>query len=574
MTFSPARPAPFAKLYEKLMTHAKGGGEDAAAAAKRAGALAAGIDNPKAEAAFRLALQLDPLDGAPRVALSRLAAEAGDLDAAWRAAGEAFGAAIDEGDRTLAAFVLGEIAEARGDGESARQAFMAARTLAETVLKNDPHDLSAALDLAAARQRLAELDLADGDEANARAGHEAAYALFAALADGPRSDAALKADCAFSAARLADLALARGDLGAAKTHILQAEGFYGAIGAPREPGLIEARAALLSIKAEIARREGAFDEARAAMNSAVAARVARAAEDPTQRGALLMAWRQDAALAAQAGDGPRAQAARQQARALAQTLADVAADNDAAARVRLVTLFETGAGALAAGAIEEARRDLADAVRLADDRLANAPDDRARTDELAAAWDRLADVALAAGEAEGAEGALARAAHLARRAVDLAPGEYRAARNLAAALAKAGDAARNAGRNDVARAALMDSYRIRLDLAEKKPDDPQRLLDLAVVLERLGLTAQSAGDSVSARAAWEDELTLADRIFPEITAQGLRFRAVVRAHLASLRAPDAADHRKAALDALDLLAASSALTRADAALRAQLWNGA
>jgi len=54
----------------------------------------------------------------------------------------------------------------------------------------------------------------------------------------------------------------------------------------------------------------------------------------------------------------------------------------------------------------------------------------------------------------------------------------------------------------------------------------------------------------------------------------LRFRAVVRAHLASLRAPDAADHRKAALDALDLLAASSALTRADAALRAQLWNAA
>ena len=115
---------------------------------------------------------------------------------------------------------------------------------------------------------------------------------------------------------------------------------------------------------------------------------------------------------------------------------------------------------------------------------------------------------------------------------------------------------------------------MRLELAQTAPNDPRAAKALAASLERVGLAAQAAGDPSAARGAWEDELLLADRIFPhEDDLDGVRFRATVEAHLAGLRGGKAETHRVAALAHYDVLAKAGVLTEREAAARRKLWGG-
>src|SRR5690606_28576048 len=96
---------------------------------------------------------------------------------------------------------------------------------------------------------------------------------------------------------------------------------------------------------------------------------------------------------------------------------------------------------------------------------------------------------------------------------------------------------------------------------------------VAVALERLGLTAQAQGDIQAARAAWEDELILADRIFPNPDdLEGMRFRAIVETHLFAVAGADAERYRASALNHFDELARAGAMTTREAALRKRLWG--
>jgi len=482
----------FLARYDALMAQARTGGKGAAEAARQAGALAAGADNSRAEAAFSLALRIDPLDNLPRIALARLAAARGAYDLARNDAAAVFSSALDVADRCIAAFLLGEIAQARGDRKEARQAFEAARQLAEQVHEADPMDAPGAHDLASARQRLAELDLAENDAAGARAGHAAALGLLAAL---PAE--ASQADRAFSHARLADLAFAARDLAAARRHASEADQLYSALAAqaPNDPGLAAARASLATLTAAMTPRRGRAE-----------------------------------------ADTPH---------------------------------LAAGRAALAAGELESARRHFADLVRAADQRLAAEPKSVPLMNALALAWDQLADVAAAAQRPSAAQDALARVVALARMADDREPCPT-SERNLAGALLRFGAASSDAGDHDRARQALGESYALRTAMAKAAGRTPETLRDVAVSLERLGLARQAAGDANGAARHWEEELALADEIFPRPTPEGLRFRAVICAHLSTLKTLHAAAYKHDALAALAGIARLDALTDRDRRLRALL----
>ena len=108
---------------------------------------------------------------------------------------------------------------------------------------------------------------------------------------------------------------------------------------------------------------------------------------------------------------------------------------------------------------------------------------------------------------------------------------------------------------------------------EAAPNDHAATHALAVALERLGLAAQAVGDLRAARDAWEDELSLAFRLFEQDDIEGMRFCAIVESHLAGAGGPDAEAHRKAALQRFDVLARANALTDREAAVRKTLWGG-
>ncbi|MET0182424.1 MAG: hypothetical protein ABW199_06025 [Caulobacterales bacterium] len=565
--------AEFHKIFEELMLEAAGDGDEAVTAARKAGALAFGRDADRAFEAFSRASDLKPLDAAPRIALARLLAAKGDLDGARMRAQAAFDIAFDEADRGFAAFALGEIAEAGGDLKEARAQFEMARKLAETVCANDPHDAAVAHDLAAARQRLAEFDLRQGEAARAEEGHKAALAILNQLAERQRGAPAILADRAFSLARLADLALNAGNETRAIRHADDAERAYALLAdqsTKSDPDLNAARAQLAALRAEIARRNGAFGEARREMERALTLRNKQVAADPSQRGALALTWRRHADMLSESGEVHLAEAARGQARTLAEALYKEQPQDDIAGRNLLDVLLHNGAAELAEGALEPARRTLADAVHLADARLAASPKDSRRMSELAAAWDRLADVAITAKKPQAALDALARALELAHMTADSNPGATGPIRNLAAIALKYGALHSENGNHQSARAILDMAFKLRLQLAEAAGETPNSLLSLAVALERLGLAAQADRDPAAARAAWEDELSLAGRIWKEPTAEGLRFCAIVRTHLASLSGADAKDHRAAALDALDQIESVGKQTPEDARLRASL----
>lgn len=543
----------------------------AAEAARKAGALAAGRDPERAFEAFARASDLKPLDAAPRIALARLLAAKGDLEGARIKAQAAFDIAFDEADRGYAAFALGEIAEAAGDNENARVHFETARQLADSVCANDPHDPAATHDLAAARQRLAELDLREGRAPQAEAGHEAALRLLTALAERGPPDPALAADRAFSLGRLADLALNAGNLPRARRRAEEADSAYSGLAdriAHSDAGLNAARAQIATLRAEIARRDGAMADARRETERALAFQIKGGA--PAQRLQLAQSWRRHADILAESGEARLAAAARTQARALAEAAFQERSGDDAAGRNLLGVLLRNGAAELAEGALEAARLSLKDAVTLADSRLAAQPKDAQRMTELAAAWEQLADVAQTAQKPQAALDALYRAHHIAQMAAQAQPSHVHAIRHLALIALKLGVAASALQQHETARGTLEQSFKLRLKLADAAKGAPNALRDLAIALEHMGLAALAAGDKNAARAAWEDELALAGRIWEEPTPEGLRFCAIVRAHLASLNAPDALDHRKAALDALEQIASVGALTEADTRLRKRL----
>jgi hypothetical protein len=139
-------------------------------------------------------------------------------------------------------------------------------------------------------------------------------------------------------------------------------------------------------------------------------------------------------------------------------------------------------------------------------------------------------------------------------------------------LVKQGEALLNSGDVASARTAFSESVALRLKLMDAAPDDRVAVHALAAALERLGLAAQAMGDLSAARAAWEDELALAFRIFASDDIEGVRFCAIVEAHLAGAGGPDAEAHRKASLERFDTLARAGVLTQREAALRKKLWG--
>ena len=192
--------------------------------------------------------------------------------------------------------------------------------------------------------------------------------------------------------------------------------------------------------------------------------------------------------------------------------------------------------------------------------------------DVAACWNRLGEIARLARASPQALDAFSRATEFRRMQRDAAPNDLRAKRALAAALVRYGEAALDVNAIETARTTFSESVGLRLSMLEDKPADAPAAHALAVALERLGLAALACGDAQAAREAWEDELALAERIFQSDDIEGLRFCAIVEAHLAGAGGPFAEEHRQSALARFDALARAGAMTEREAALRKKLWG--
>ncbi len=561
---------------EALLEHARGGGEGAALAARRAAVLAERGNPELARDALRLAAALDPLDPVPRLALARLAAEQGDLAGAVKEAKAVLDEAVDQAARARAAFILGEIARLHGDAERAREAYRTTLRIEDGLLAAQRSDVTAARWYARARGRLAELDAAEGAMGPARTGAEGALAMLRAAAAQVGEPPVLAADIADAEMRLAALDLDEGQAQSARRRLAEAIGRYEALAVTEkdEPHWRAVLSDAWALAAEADYVRGANDAARSAMDKALQARLRLAARYPQEAWALSGAWRLRAALRAALGDAEAAADSLQQARALAETLCAQSGNGGAQARFLVHTLLDQADHALRTGDINRAR-EAADAARERAEKFAHQQDAiPAWFGESGACWDRLGEVARASGAKVQAQEAFARAVEFRRMAHERALGETQFVRGLAAALLKFGQAAMDAGALSAARNAFEESTRLRLDLAQAAPDDPRAAKALATALERVGLAAKAAGDHYAARGAWEDELLLADRIFPnDDDINAVRFRAVIEGHLAGLGGGKAETHRMAALAHYDVLAKAGVLTENEAAARRLLWGG-
>jgi hypothetical protein len=509
------------------------------------------------------------------LALARLSAEQGDLAAARAEAAIVLKEAVDQAARARAAFVLGEIARAEGDARAARTAYEMTLRIEDALLAANRSDPTAARWYARARGRIAELDAGAGERSRALSGAEGALAMLRAAAAHAGEAPVLAADIADAEMRLAALELDDAQANSARRRLGEAIGRYEALAATEkdEPHWRAVLADAWALAAEADYARGAPDPARAAMDKALQARIRLAAHDPQEAWGLAGTWRLRAALRAALGDVDAAAESLRQARTLAEALCTRAPHADAPARFLTHTLLDQADHALRTGQAESAR-EAADAARMLAERFARAPG-AAPTwlAETGACWDRLGEVARAAGARAKMQEAFARAVEFRRLAKERAPDEPRHARGVAAALIKLGEAELEAGALNSARAAFNESVALRLELAEAAPGAPRPAQALAAALERLGLVALAAGDAAAARGAWEDELTLADRIFGDADLDGVRFRAIVEAHLADAGGPHAETHRRAALARFDELANAGVLSQADAAIRKRLWSG-
>jgi tetratricopeptide (TPR) repeat protein len=561
---------------EALLERARKGGEGAALAARRAAVLAERADPKLARDALRLVAALEPLDPQPRLALARLAAEQGDMAAAVKEAEAVLAEAIDQAARARAAFILGEIARVEGNAERARSAYSTTLKIEDDLLAAHRGDVTAARWYARARGRLAELDAAAGEFGPARTGAEGALAMLRAAAAQAGEAPALAADIADAEMRLAVLELDEGQANSARRRLTEAIGRYEALAVTEkdEPHWRAVLSDAWALAAEADYVRGASDAARAAMDKALQARLRLAARFPQEAWALSGTWRLRAALRAALGDTEIAAESLQQARALAETLCGDAEIADAPARFLVHTLLDQADHALRIGDLNRAR-EAADTARMRAERFAQEKNALpAWLGEAGACWDRLGEVARAARAQAQAHEAFSRAVELRRMARDRTPADAQFVRGLAAALLKFGEAAMESGALASARNAFNESTALRLELAQAAPSDPRAAKALAASLERVGLGAHAAGDHHAARGAWEDELLLADRIFPnEDDLDGARFRATVEAHLAGLGGGKGETHRVAALAHYDVLAKAGVLTEHEAAVRRKLWGG-
>jgi tetratricopeptide (TPR) repeat protein len=561
---------------EALMERARKGGEGAALAARRAAVFAERADPNLARDALRLAAALEPLDPQPRLALARLAAEQGDLGAAITEAEGVLTEAIDQAARARAAFILGEIARIQGRSEQARAAYETTLRIENDLLAAHRSDVTAARWYARARGRIAELDAAAGEFGPARTGAEGALAMLRAAAAQAGEPPVLAADIADAEMRLAALELDEGQANSARRRLAEAIGRYEALAVTEqdEPHWRAVLSDAWALAAEADYVRGAKEAARSAMDKALQARIRLAARYPQEAWPLCGTWRLRAALRAALGDADAAADSLRQARALAETLCAQSQDNDAPARFLVHTLLDQADHALRRGDLNCAR-EAADTARMRAEGFAQARNAMAAwLGEAGACWDRLGEVARAAGAKAQALEAFSRALELRRMARDRAPADAQFVRGLAAALLKFGEAAMESGALASARNAFNESTAMRLSLAQTAASDPRAAKALAASLERVGLAAHAAGDHHAARGAWEDELLLADRIFPnEDDLDGARFRATVEAHLAGLGGDGSARHRAAALAHYDVLAKAGVLTEREAAVRRKLWGG-
>jgi tetratricopeptide (TPR) repeat protein len=570
------RPGPDLFDPDALMARARAGGPGAAAAANRAGLLAERLGEiGLAREALALAARLEPLDPAPRLALARLHAEAGELDAAQAEAAAVLAEAVDQAARARAAFMLGELARFQNEIARARGFYEQTLQIEETILAADRNDPTAARWYARARGRLADLDAAAGAFGRARTGAEGALALLRAAAAQTGETPVLAADIADAELRLGALDLQSGQPASARRRFGEAIARYEALAVTekteRHWRAVLADAWALAAEADYAR--GAAKPAREAMDKALRARLLLAADHPEEAWALAGTWRLRAALHAALGDAETAADSLAQARALAERQCARAPDAEAPARFLVHTLLDQADHALRMNETEAAR-EAADAARMRAESFARAAGAHgAWLGECGACWDRLGEVARAAGAAPQAQDAFARAVEFRRLARDRDPDDPRLTRALAAAQVKLGDAALAANAPETARAALTESVTLRLRLLDAAPDDTRASHALAAALERLGLAALDCGERATARGAWEDELALAGRIFADDDLEGARFRAIVESHLVSLGGPDAEAYRVAALARFDTLAKAGVLTEREAALRRKLWGG-
>lgn len=557
-----------------LLALAKAGGPKAALAAKRAAVLTERQDPALAREALALAARLEPADPAPKLALARLHAENGDLAAARAEARAVFADSADPRARARAAFMLGEIARVEGDIAAARDAYAATLRIEDKLLTDNRADVTAARWFARARGRLAELDARAGEFARARSGAEGALALLRAAAAQIGETPVLAADIADAEMRLGAMELDSDQPASATRRLREAIGRYEALAATEktEPHwrAVLSDAWALMAEAELAREDP--QRARAAMDKALQARVRLAAGYPQEAWALAGTWRVRAALLEALQDHAGAADSLVQARSIVEALLKQAPDAEAPARFWAHTLLDQADLALrfkdAAGA-----RDAADAARAGCERFAQKPSAHpAWFGDIGACWDRLGEVARLAQSPAQAQDSFARAVEFRRMARDRAPDNPRFVRGLAAALVKLGEAELEANANASARAAFHESVALRLDLADAAPSDVRAAHALAAALERLGIAARACGDIPAAHGAWEDELTLADRIFAHDDIEGLRFCAIVESHLAGLGGADSAHYRVSALAKFDELAKAGVMTTAEAELRKKLWG--
>jgi tetratricopeptide (TPR) repeat protein len=532
-------------------------------------------DPALAREALNLALRLDPLDPAPRLALARLQAEAGDWQAARAEAESVLKSAVDEGARARAAYMLGEIARVQGDAAAARGFYDAALFIEDALLAIDRSDPTAARWYARACGRIAELDAAEGAFARARTGAEGALAMLYGCASQVGETPVIAADIADAEMRLAALELDENQAASARRRLSAAIARYEALAITEteEPHWRAVLADAWGLAAEADYVRGARDDARAAMDKALQARL-KLASERGETWALAGTWRLRAALLAAVDDHAAAAESLAQARALAERLCADPEGGEPQLRFLVHTLLEQADQALRRGAPEAVRDAAERACQLAEAAARSPGADAGWNGEAASAWDRLGEAARLAGAETAAQEAFARAVELRRMACAADAGDVRFKRALAAALIKLGEAALDAAAPASARDAFAESVDLRLELAKAGPHDSDSAHMLAVALERVGLAARACGDVHAARGAWEEELELANRIFEDADSlEALRFRAIVEAHLASLNGADADERRRAALRRLDALAAAGALNEREAALRKQLWSG-
>lgn len=561
---------------DALFALAQAGGSNAALAARRAAWLAEREDPALASRALRLAVQLEPSDPAPRLALARLAAERGDLTAARAEAAVVLSEATDQAARARAAFILGEIERVTGDRGSARNAYQTVLRIEDAILSADRRNATAARWYARARGRIAELDAGEAEYARARTGAEGALAILRATAANIGEPPVLAADIADAEMRLGALELDSNQPASARRRLGEAIARYEALAITEkeEPHWRAVLADAWALASEADYLRGDPDAARAAMDKALQARLRLAARHESEAWGLAGVWRLRGALRGALGDGAEAADSFAQARALAEQLTLRAGGADAQARFLVHTLLDQADEALRAGDSNVAR-EAADSARARAEFSAGKTGASAIwLTDAAAAWDRLGEVARMANAKTQMLDAFARALEFRRMARDRSQDDARFARGLAAALVKLGEAALACGQIATARNAFQESVGLRLALYQADPGSPRAAQALAVALERLGLAAQAAGDLDTARAAWEDELVLAHKIFTdESSIETQRFLAIVESHLANVSGSENEAYRTSALERFNDLAKAGVLTEREAVLRKRLWGG-